>query len=95
MNRGRISCTVGGYHDLIRMVEHSNSPSAHDHLACGEDVVRFAATAYLIRDARLTDLRKQVLQLAWSSDKPIGTYYPFTPNENAHMHGFLSGDARL
>ena len=58
MNLGRIGCTVDEFHDLIRMVEHSNSPSANDHRACVEGVVQFAATVCLIRGARLADLHR-------------------------------------
>ena len=58
MNLGRISCAVDEFHDLIRMAEHSNSPRAHDHRACVEDVVQCAATVSLIRGARLTDLHR-------------------------------------
>ena len=53
------------------MIDHVCS---HDHQVCIDEAVRSATRLCQNRGARLTDLRKQVLKLVWSSHKPIGAY---------------------
>ena len=47
---------------------------SHDHQLCVDEAIRSATRLCQERGSRLTDLRKQVLQLVWSSHKPIGAY---------------------
>jgi Fur family zinc uptake transcriptional regulator len=46
----------------------------HDHAGCIEEALRFAEEACLARGARLTDLRRRVLELIWSDHRPVGAY---------------------
>ena len=46
----------------------------HNHRQCVIDAVTEAADVCQRRGARLTDLRKRVLELIWSSHQPIGAY---------------------
>jgi len=46
----------------------------HDHQLCVDEAIQSATRLCQERGSRLTDLRKQVLQLVWSSHKPIGAY---------------------
>jgi Fur family transcriptional regulator, zinc uptake regulator len=47
---------------------------AHDHRHCIEDAVSAADELCLKRGLRFTPLRKRVLELVWSSHKPVGAY---------------------
>lgn len=46
----------------------------HDHQRCIADALDKAAALCAGRDARLTELRRQVLELVWSSHEPVGAY---------------------
>jgi Fur family zinc uptake transcriptional regulator len=46
----------------------------HDHQRCIDDALDKAAELCADRDARLTELRRQVLELVWSSHEPVGAY---------------------
>jgi Fur family zinc uptake transcriptional regulator len=46
----------------------------HDHRQCVDDAINAAAELCRRRGARLTDLRKRVLELIWASHQPIGAY---------------------
>ena len=46
----------------------------HDHRACIEDAVKQAETLCGERGARLTPLRRQVLEIIWESHAPLGAY---------------------
>lgn len=46
----------------------------HDHLACIEDAVQEAETLCTERGARLTPLRRRVLEIIWESHAPLGAY---------------------
>ena len=46
----------------------------HDHAHCLEDALDRAATVCRSRGARLTPLRRRVLELVWSGHKPLGAY---------------------
>lgn len=46
----------------------------HDHDACVEDAVARAEEICARNRVRLTDLRRQVLELLWKSHKPRGAY---------------------
>ena len=46
----------------------------HDHAACVDDALETAEALCAERGARLTPLRRQVLELVWSSHRPIGAY---------------------
>ena len=46
----------------------------HDHRACVEIALATAARLCLERRARLTPLRRRVLELVWRSHAPVGAY---------------------
>lgn len=46
----------------------------HDHAACVTDAIRAAEDKCRAEGLRLTPLRRQVLELVWSSHGPIGAY---------------------
>lgn len=46
----------------------------HDHGRCIESALDTAADLCAERGARLTDLRRRVLELVWASHRPIGAY---------------------
>ena len=47
---------------------------AHDHNHCVEDAVEAAEKLCAQRGIRFTPLRRRVLELVWSSHKPVGAY---------------------
>jgi len=47
---------------------------AHDHRRCVERALDKAAALCTARAARLTALRRRVLELVWSSHEPVGAY---------------------
>jgi Fur family transcriptional regulator, zinc uptake regulator len=47
---------------------------AHDHRICIVDALDKAADLCAGRGARLTQIRRRVLELIWSSHRPIGAY---------------------
>jgi Fur family zinc uptake transcriptional regulator len=56
-------------------VSHSHFRSAaHDHAACVDDALDRAAAVCAARGARLTELRRQVLELVWRGHAPVGAY---------------------
>ncbi len=46
----------------------------HDHEHCVEDAVTAAEKLCAAKDLRFTPLRRRVLELVWSSHKPVGAY---------------------
>ncbi len=48
--------------------------ATHDHDSCVEEALDRAAQLCAERGARLTDLRRQVLQLVWRGHEPVGAY---------------------
>ena len=46
----------------------------HDHKHCIEDAVAAAETLCAVKGLRFTPLRRRVLELVWSSHKPVGAY---------------------
>lgn len=46
----------------------------HDHASCIEDALAEAVAICAERGARLTDLRRRVLELVWTSHEPVGAY---------------------
>ena len=46
----------------------------HDHNACRGEAMDRAEAICAERGLRLTDIRKQVLQLVWNGHKPLGAY---------------------
>ena len=46
----------------------------HDHDRCIADALTSAEVVCAQRGARLTELRRQVLELIWASHAPIGAY---------------------
>ena len=46
----------------------------HDHEACIEDALRQADEICGRRGARLTELRRRVLEVVWNTHQPIGAY---------------------
>jgi Fur family zinc uptake transcriptional regulator len=49
-------------------------PDDHDHASCIEDALSEAEAICAERGARLTDLRRRVLELVWTSHEPVGAY---------------------
>jgi Fur family zinc uptake transcriptional regulator len=49
-------------------------PGPHDHAACVDDALETAEALCGERGARLTPLRRRVLELVWSSHRPVGAY---------------------
>ncbi|CAN5883496.1 Fur family transcriptional regulator [soil metagenome] len=47
---------------------------SHDHKHCIEDAVAAAEKLCAAKDVRFTPLRRRVLELVWSSHKPVGAY---------------------
>ena len=47
---------------------------AHDHKACVEHALARATEVCARSGARLTDLRRRVLELIWTSHAPVGAY---------------------
>ena len=47
---------------------------SHDHAVCVDDALETAETLCAERGARLTPLRRRVLELVWSSHRPMGAY---------------------
>ena len=57
------------------MAQLSPFPSAtHDHQSCIADAVAAAASLCERRGARLTPVRRRVLELVWGSHEPVGAY---------------------
>src|SRR5690625_385987 len=50
------------------------SPAAHDHAACLAEALRSAELLCHQRGARLTPIRRRVLELIWSEHRPYGAY---------------------
>ena len=50
------------------------SATPHDHRRCVADALGAADEVCAGRGARLTDLRRRVLELIWSSHAPVGAY---------------------
>lgn len=48
--------------------------SHHDHSRCIEDALAAAAELCRQTNARLTPLRRRVLEIVWQSHKPLGAY---------------------
>jgi len=46
----------------------------HDHKHCVEDALAAAEKLCAEKDLRFTPLRRRVLELVWSSHKPVGAY---------------------
>lgn len=47
---------------------------AHDHTRCVDSAVARASDLCAVRGARLTELRRRVLELVWASHAPVGAY---------------------
>jgi len=56
------------------MTDASFPAPDHDHELCVSDALAQAETVCADRGARLTDLRRRVLELVWESHAPIGAY---------------------
>jgi Fur family zinc uptake transcriptional regulator len=50
------------------------APRTHDHTNCIETALDRAETVCDTRGVRLTELRRQVLQLVWRRHEPVGAY---------------------
>jgi Fur family zinc uptake transcriptional regulator len=50
------------------------SGHGHDHRHCVEDALAAAEKLCAEKDLRFTRLRRRVLELVWSSHKPVGAY---------------------
>ena len=46
----------------------------HDHASCVDDAIAAADRVCSQNGARLTELRRQVLELVWRSHQPVGAY---------------------
>jgi len=60
--------------------QHSHKPRAdfpkpgHNHARCAADALRRAETICAARKTRLTEIRRDVLEIVWQSHVPIGAY---------------------
>ena len=54
--------------------DHHNDSGLHDHGACVATALRQAEAVCARNGAKLTPLRRRVLELVWSSHKPHGAY---------------------
>lgn len=62
---------------LMTTDEHDrrrDDAGAHNHAACVQDALRRAEDACARSGAKLTPLRRRVLELVWSNHKPHGAY---------------------
>lgn len=59
-------------------------PSKHDHAHCVQEAIAEAETICAGRNERFTTLRKTVLELVWSSHKPIKAYDLLAQLANYH-----------
>lgn len=59
------------YHNAMTTLP---SPTRHDHTHCIADALTRADALCAARGARLTALRRRVLELVWTSHKPRGAY---------------------
>jgi Fur family zinc uptake transcriptional regulator len=50
------------------------TPHGHDHGHCVEDALAAAEKVCAEKELRFTPLRRRVLELVWSSHKPVGAY---------------------
>jgi len=50
------------------------TPHNHDHRHCVEDALAAAEKLCAEKELRFTPLRRRVLELVWSSHKPVGAY---------------------
>ena len=50
------------------------SQRSHDHRLCVDGALSHAASVCAARGARLTALRRRVLELVWASHRPVGAY---------------------
>src|SRR5262249_40395465 len=60
--------------DRIRMMNAPQTLQPHDHRHCIDDALSRAETVCAERGARMTPLRRRVLELVWDSHAPIGAY---------------------
>ena len=56
------------------MAERQQTSYGHDHAHCVTDAVAQAEALCAARGARLTALRRRVLELVWASHRPRGAY---------------------
>ena len=59
------------------MSDHAHSPFpalGHDHADCVRDAIATAEALCDKEGARLTDIRRRVLELVWNSHVPVGAY---------------------
>jgi len=61
-------------HDTRQHPENGFPEAGHDHHTCVEAALEKAAGICEQRQVRLTPLRRRVLEVVWSSHKPIGAY---------------------
>ncbi|HEY6979882.1 Fur family transcriptional regulator [Reyranella sp.] len=57
------------------MKRPAKAPSqSHDHRHCIEDAIAAAEKLCAVKGLRFTPLRRRVLELVWSSHRPVGAY---------------------
>ena len=49
-------------------------PEGHNHAGCMAEALRSAERLCVRRGARLTEIRRRVLELVWRSHQPVGAY---------------------
>jgi Fur family zinc uptake transcriptional regulator len=54
--------------------KHASAPHDHDHTHCVDNALSVATELCQRRGARLTALRRRVLELVWRSHGPVGAY---------------------
>jgi len=60
--------------------------SSHDHVHCVEDALDRAELLCEAQGARLTALRRTVLELVWQGHEPVGAYALLDALRGAHPH---------
>src|SRR5688572_10385170 len=73
----RRACSGPVYSGEQPWIRRMNAPQAlhlHDHRHCIDDALSKAETVCAERSARMTPLRRRVLELVWDSHAPIGAY---------------------
>jgi Fur family zinc uptake transcriptional regulator len=72
-NRRSLAWQIGMVKKPAKPSSHVSS-KAHDHEHCIDDAVTAAEKLCSDKGLRFTPLRRRVLELVWSSHKPVGAY---------------------
>lgn len=65
---------LGNRYRSVKKPARAAAAHNHDHRHCVEDALTAAEKLCAEKDLRFTPLRRRVLELVWSSHKPVGAY---------------------